>query len=156
MRTRSNPESVHLADQLKRSVHGGAWHGPALEEAIAGLDAELAAREPREGGNSILKIVEHLAFWMETADARLHGQRRQGAADWSDGEGTPEERWARAGRRVLAAHHALHATVQKLSADDLDAPVPGSDPTARGLILGVLQHNAYHTAQIGLLARRTS
>lgn len=148
-----NPESLHLADQLKRSIHGGAWHGPSLEETISGIDAELAAREPAGGGNSILKTVEHLAFWMETADARLKGRSREGAADWSELDGDPAERWELAGRRAVAAHHALYETVRQLSAEALDAPVPGSDPTARGLILGVLQHNAYHTAQIALLAR---
>jgi uncharacterized damage-inducible protein DinB len=31
--------------------------------------------------------------------------------------------------------------------------VAGSDPTLRGLLLGLLQHNAYHTGQIVVLAK---
>jgi len=39
-----------------------------------------------------------------------------------------------------------------LALDDtrLDDAVDGSDPTLRGMLIGLLQHNAYHAGQISL------
>ena len=36
-------EIERIEDQLKRSLEGEAWHGPALEELLADVTAEQAA-----------------------------------------------------------------------------------------------------------------
>ena len=53
-----------------------------------------------------------------------------------------------------AAHRALHQRILDLDDVHLDEPVVGSDPTVRGMLFGVLQHNAYHAGQIALLCKR--
>jgi uncharacterized damage-inducible protein DinB len=150
----SQPEIAGWADQFERGFHGGAWHGPALEEAIAKVPAELSAQRPAGSPHSILELVHHLAFWIETADARIQGRELSGgASDWSPPQGG-EAGWERARARLGAAHHALHASILRLEDAALDQPVAGSDPTLRGMLFGVLQHNAYHAGQIVALARR--
>jgi uncharacterized damage-inducible protein DinB len=76
-----------------------------------------------------------------------------GPADWSVVP-AGEAGWESARNRLRAAHHALHASVRELEDAAFDRPVAGSDPTLRGMLFGVLQHNAYHTGQIVALARQ--
>ena len=52
--------STRLADQLERSFRGGAWHGPALMEVLAGVDAAVARWHPEPASHSIADIVGHL------------------------------------------------------------------------------------------------
>ena len=146
-------EAERWADQLERSFHGGAWHGLALEEAIVGIDASTAAACPEAAAHSILELVHHIAYWLETAQARLNGRDAGGGTeDWSP-PAAGEAGWQAARARLRAAHHALHASVRELDAAAFDEPVPGSDPTLRGMLFGVLQHNAYHAGQIVALSR---
>lgn len=143
-----------LADQLERSFRGGAWHGPAVAETLAGLDVTAAAARPLGGTHSIWEIVHHLTTWNEVPRRRLDGERLQNLPEDRD---WPPVGDAAAWRTDLAAleqaHEALHARVLELADGQLDDPVAGSDSTVRGMLLGVLQHNAYHAGQIALLRK---
>jgi uncharacterized damage-inducible protein DinB len=148
-------ETARLADQLERSFRGGAWHGPAVAEALDGVGAAAAARRPLVGAHTIAEIVGHLTYWLRAAVVRLRGEREEevlGRADWPPAA-TAEDAWRAARAALEAAHRELHAAVVALEDSRLDDPVPGSDPTVRGMLLGLLQHNAYHAGQIALLAK---
>lgn len=149
-------EVSRLADQLERSFRGGPWHGPALLEAVDGVDAELAGRRPIPDAHSIGEIVAHLSAWIEICRRRIDGTVEPGAEpdDWPAGDGgLDEDGWQGELARLDERHRRLLATVRGLDDERLDAPVPGSDPTVRGLLLGILQHHAYHGGQIVLLKR---
>lgn len=149
METVKNAESARLADQLERSFHGGAWHGPAVREALEGVDAETAGRRTAGGANSIIETTRHLTFWLNAAHLRIAGGRDvDHAEDWPEEKAVTSESWARAQAELDTAYTNLHALVLNLDDSRLDDAVPGSDPTVRGLLLGTLQHNAYHTGQI--------
>lgn len=149
-------ESARLADQLERSVRGGAWHGPAFLQAIAEVDAAAATARPIAGAHTIHELVWHAAFWLDVARQRIAGEVATPLAaesDWPGDEGSPEERWRAARTWLEEAYRRLHAAVLALPDERLDDPVSGSDPTVRGLLFGVLQHNAYHGGQIVLLVK---
>ncbi len=148
-----------LADQLERSFHGGAWHGPAVAEALAGVDAAAAAARPLAGGHSIWEIVHHLTVWTDVPRRRMDGEGLQDLSaerDWPPVRETFAGAWSAALAALEEAHAALRARVGELTDAQLDDPVAGSDPTVRGMLLGVLQHNAYHAGQIALLRKGTS
>jgi uncharacterized damage-inducible protein DinB len=149
-------ETDRLADQLERSFRGGAWHGPSVTEALADLTAEEAARRPIPAAHTIAEIVGHLATWTDVAHRRIAGEpvpRVTDDEDFPPGGAASEEAWNGSLERLEEAHRKLHEVVAGLDADGLDAPVSGSDPTVRGLVLGVLQHNTYHAGQIALLRK---
>lgn len=147
-------EAGRLADQLERSFHGGAWHGPAVRETVAGVDAATALQRPHSSPHSILALVRHMSFWLNAAHVRIaNGQDVSPDNDWPADEGATDADWTKAVEELERAHAKLHATVLTLGDDHLDDTVPGTDPTIRGLLLGTLQHNAYHTGQIVQLAR---
>ena len=68
-------ETVVLANHIKRTVAGPMWHGPALDELLKDVTAELAASRPVEGVHSIWELVLHVAAWAEISEARLRGDR---------------------------------------------------------------------------------
>ena len=39
-------EAARIAEQLTRAYEGGAWHGPAVREVLAGVTADAAAARP--------------------------------------------------------------------------------------------------------------
>lgn len=152
--TPNHVETGRLADQLERSFRGGAWHGPALAQALAGVDAATAGRRPLPTAHSIWEIAHHVTAWIDVARRRIGGETTGGPTpelDWSAPAAGSEEAWRRTLAALDEAHRSLHATVVGLEDARLDDPVAGSDPTVRGLLLGVLQHNVYHTGQIVLL-----
>lgn len=152
----SKVEAARLADQLERSFRGGAWHGPSIAEALEGVDATSAHRRPLSAAHSIAELVGHLCFWLKAAAGRLDGDDpTRGLSDeaaWPSLE-EGEEAWRRRLGELEAAHRSLHAKVLALDDSALDGPVAGCDPTVRGLLHGILQHNAYHGGQIVLLAK---
>lgn len=151
-------EAARLADQLERSFRGGAWHGPAFAEALDGVDVATAARRPFPHGHTIWEIVAHVSVWLEACRRRIEGQPIHDLpleADWPppvSGDGG-EDAWRRELDTLEERYRRLHATVAALDDAHLDDPVAGSDPTVRGLLLGMLQHHAYHGGQIVLLRK---
>ncbi|HEY0554046.1 MAG TPA: DinB family protein [Thermoanaerobaculia bacterium] len=145
-----------LADQLERSFQGPAWHGPAVAEALAGVDAAAAAAHPLPDAHSILEIVRHLTVWIDVPRRRIDGERLENLSserDWPPVGEVSAEAWRAALAGLEAAHAALLARVRDLTEAQLEGPVAGSDPTVRGMLLGVLQHNTYHAGQITLLRK---
>ncbi|MGE0639621.1 MAG: DinB family protein [Thermoanaerobaculia bacterium] len=154
MRSLAQSDTERFADQLERSFRGGAWHGPALGETLDGVDAATARRRPIPGSHNIFEIVSHLTFWLEETRRRIAGKQEAPSEDgWHRPDDGSDEAWSDLLADLETAHRGLHADVRALDAERLEDTVAGSDPTLRGMLLGVLQHNAYHSGQIVLLAR---
>jgi uncharacterized damage-inducible protein DinB len=145
-----------LADQLERAFRGGAWHGQSVSEVLANLDAATAAARSIGGAHSIWEIVRHLTVWNDAPRRRIDGEQLLNLPEelnWPPVEDVSVGAWRAALAALDEAHAALHERVLALADGQLDDPVAGSDPTVRGMLLGVLQHNAYHAGQILLLRR---
>jgi len=157
--TAPTTEAARLADQIERAFRGGAWHGPAVTEALAGVDAATAAHRPIAGAHTIWEIVGHVSTWLELCRRRIEGEPIHDVPheqDWpppAAADAEAEEAWRRELATLEDQHRRFRATVAGLDDARLDDPVGGSDPTMRGLLLGVLQHHAYHGGQIVLLKK---
>ena len=107
--------------------------------------------------HSIRELVFHVDFWIDAARRRIGGDAVDGLEpeiDWALESPEPPPRRLESGARPSRGESS--ATARDRPALDearFDQPVAGSDPTLRGLLLGILQHNAYHTGQIALLAK---
>ncbi len=152
-------EAHVLADQLERAFRGGAWHGPAVAETLVGVDAAAAGRRPIPAAHSIWEIVGHVTTWTDVSRRRIEGEPIAAVPDDEDwppmpeGAAATEEAWRAALRDLEEAHRRLHLTVLALDDGRLEDPVTGSDPTLRGLLFGLLQHQTYHAGQIALLRK---
>jgi uncharacterized damage-inducible protein DinB len=145
-----------LADQLERSFRGGAWHGPSLIEILEKLDASEASWRFAPGLHTILETVEHLAFWFDDTRRRLEGAAPDADLQdqsWGRLHADPQADWESALAAVESAHRGLREALLRLPEDSLGSLPPGSDTDVRSLVLGTLQHSAYHAGQIQLLRR---
>lgn len=159
-------EINRIEDQLRRAFEGGAWHGPALREALADVTAERAAARPVAGAHSIWEIVRHVAAWHGAVRRRLEGEPAQLPAegDWPPVTDTSEAGWSETLHALEQSYHALRRTVAGLTGAQLNDYIYGTlgtepdPPTGAGVSIyvtlhGVIQHDLYHAGQIALLKK---
>jgi uncharacterized damage-inducible protein DinB len=149
-------EVERIADQLKRAHEGGAWHGPAVDELLAGLTAEQAAARPFEGAHSIWELVSHIEAWERAILRRLGGDPAQiynTAEDWSLTAGGTEETWASARWKLTETYVALREAVLKLDDAQLDEPILPNMSTRYVSLHGAIQHTLYHAGQIAVVRK---
>ena len=96
----------------------------------------------------------HLAHVMEDARRQILGEPSPApapGAQWGPPELPSEEAWQALCAVLDESHGRLRAAVLQLEESQLDLARPGSDTTVRGLLIGVLQHTAYHAGQMALV-----
>lgn len=150
-----NATSTVLARHIRRTFTGPMWHGPALEQVLAGVSAADARSRPVDGAHTIWEIVLHVAAWAEIACERLAGRRL--------GDATPDEDWPRMAEddaewpatveRLQASYRSLAREVRGLDDAVLETNVTGLEYTVSTLLHGVIEHGTYHGGQIALLKR---
>ena len=155
-RVARDSEAEGIADQLRRAFDGSAWHGPALLELLADVDAPTAAARPVIGVHSIWELVLHVAVWDNAGMVRLTGKKWQptGLDNFPEVPAKPTEG---AWRKVVAAakrtHEKLVKTVAALPESRLRDRVPGKRYDFYHMLHGIAQHELYHAGQIAILKK---
>ena len=147
-----------IVDQLKRAFDGEAWHGPALLEILDGIEAETAAARPISPAHSIWELVLHVAGWEKVAIRRIRGAVATLTDEENFGhiERIGEQEWRQAVANLRQSHTELIQAISSLSDSQLNDRVPGKSYNLLFMLLGVVQHAAYHGGQIALLKRSRS
>ena len=147
-----------VVNELKRSFDGEAWHGPALMEIVDGIDARTAAARPLAQAHSIWELVLHIAAWEDVVTRRIHGEACTLTDEQNFGhvERVNDSSWEQAVKNLRDKHARLLETVSALPESRLHDQVPGKDYHLLFMLLGTVQHAAYHGGQIALLKRASS
>jgi uncharacterized damage-inducible protein DinB len=157
-----NAEVDRLFDQLRRAHDGDPWHGSPVMSILSGVTAAQAATPPPNGAHSIWAIVLHMTAWRREVAARAAGAPagEPAAGDWPGVPEPTEPEWRKALADLTAAHHEVLGAAERLSEDEVFAPTndPRNGPLGTGvtryeLLHGLVQHDAYHAGQIGILKR---
>ena len=148
-------ESARIADQLRRAFDGSAWHGPALMELLADVDAATAAARPLGNVHSIWELVLHIAVWDGAALERLAGKKCQpsGEKNFPPVRKATAAAWRKAVADAKRTHDKLVKTVAALSEERLHDRCPGKRYDFYHLLHGVAQHELYHAGQIAVLKK---
>ena len=148
-------ETERIAEQLKRAFEGEAWHGPAVQEVLAGVTAAGAAARPIASAHSIWEITLHLAAWEDAVRRRLTGERVEltDAEDWPPVTETTEAAWAALRARLESGNRALREAILRFDPDQLDRPPGANRSTAYVQMHGAIQHDLYHAGQIAVLKK---
>lgn len=153
-----------LRGELRRSLYGPAWHGPALVESLRDTTFAEAIVHPIGEAHSVAEIAVHCAAWLEEVARRLDGgaPRLPARGDWNDTRDFGPADWERTLHEVEAAGRALDDALAGLPTDRLlavcgdtaahDAPL-GSNVRFAAMINGVIQHNVYHAGQVVMLTK---
>ena len=148
-------ENIRIADQLKRSVRGIAWHGPSVLEILDDVTADESVQHPVRGAHSIAELVLHITAWMRAAGRGLDSGSTQltPAEDWPPVP-TPFD-WTAAVQELRETSKNLGVRIQALDNQDLERTVSGYDQAYSTYVLmhGVIQHNLYHAGQLALLKK---
>ena len=144
-----------MVDQLKRAFDGEAWHGPALMEILEGVDAKAAASRPVSAAHSIWELVLHVAAWEQVVTRRIQGEALTLTDEQNFGHvgQVNEENWRQTIQSLQRNHSDLIKAVSSLPESRLKERVPGKDYDLLFMLLGTLQHVAYHGGQIALIKR---
>ncbi len=148
-------EVERIVDQITRGFHKDAWHGLSVSETLEGVTAEQAAKRPIAAAHTIWELVHHVTAWNNIVNRRLHGDASTPTDedDWPPVKDTSAAAWDADLRALKAAHDDLTKVVKAMTDAQLTPPLPGRDTSAYFQLMGVLQHDAYHTGQIVMLKK---
>ena len=147
-------EVERLADQLRRSFEGDAWHGDSLVEILADIDVAKAAAKPASGNHGIWELVLHIASWARAALNVVSGESAKlSADDWPELTERGESAWIRSREELTSVGRQLQDAVLGMKEDRLDEVVPGRSYPYHVLLHGVVQHACYHAGQIAILKK---
>jgi uncharacterized damage-inducible protein DinB len=147
---------VFIVDQLKLAFDGEAWHGPALMEILADVDAHTAAARPIPTAHSIWELVLHLTAWEQVIITRIVERKALTLSDeenFGQIEHVNEAAWRQAVATLQQTHQELIKVASQLDESQLTDQVPGKDYNLLFMLNGAVQHTAYHGGQIALLKR---
>lgn len=150
------PAAALLAHDLRTVLEGGAWHGPALLELLADVDAARASARPAGGGHSIAELVAHATAWLEIPAQRasVAGHTLESEVDWPPvPEPLDEAAWRGLVEGLARAGRALARLAESASEADLARRVSGKDYDVRFMLAGAVSHVVYHAGQVALLKR---
>ena len=134
--------------------HGDCWVDHSFKEVLHGIDAQKAIDGISGNTNSIWQLVAHITYWRTKVVNRLTGTDNPPPfADFLLPDEPTEKNWKQALNDFEAAYHLLRNAIYHFKADNLDNPSPKEGQTFYELILGCLQHDAYHLGQIMLLKK---
>lgn len=151
-----------LARLLRKGYSNDPWHGPSTSDLLRGVSAEQAAAWPVAGAHTIWELVLHMDGWHAEALRRLEGHPpgMPPQGDWPPPPPDPSEAtWQEARTSLEASLFRLCDRVERTSDDELAERVGqasrplGTGTTKAEMLIGILQHNAYHSGQVALLRK---
>jgi hypothetical protein len=145
-----------VVDTLERAFKGNAWHGPALLEALEGIDHHTAIASSFDNTHSIWELVIHLTVWKDVVRQRLTSPTPilpTDAEDWPRLPEPSDANWTSTLESLHRSHDRLIEDIRALPVQAFDKTIPGKDYNAFVMLLGVAQHDNYHAGQITLLKK---
>ena len=149
-------EIERISDQLRRAHEGEAWHGPALEEILKGVDAQRALLRPLADSHNIWEIVLHIGAWEAMVRRRLSGEVVVDVTpeqDWPPVRDTGEAAWQKTLEEFRRGYEQLQQTMGRLTDRQLNEPIPGMGYNIYFMLHGIVQHALYHAGQIAILKK---
>ncbi|MCC6245380.1 MAG: DinB family protein [Gemmatimonadaceae bacterium] len=148
--------------QYRATHDGDPWYGSSRVRLLRGISSQEAAATPIDDAPSIWALVLHMTAWTEEVLRRLNGAEPTDPerGDWPDVPDVTERAWKAAKHDLAQAHLALCDAIASATAAQLARPVGKDRDPALGtgvnvveMLIGLLQHDAYHIGQIASVRR---
>ncbi len=134
--------------------HGDCWIGNNFKETLHGVDAANACKTISGKTNSIWQLVAHITYWRSLVVNRLTGTTNPPPfRDFLLPDDCNEENWRQALHDFEAAYHLLRNAIHHFNKENLDKASVINEQTNYELIMGCLQHDAYHLGQMTLIKK---
>lgn len=158
----TNEQIAELTSQVEEYYNQKPWYGNSLLKILEDVSETDAFRQPSKDAHSIAELVSHLIYWRMALIKRLEGNLEykpsmKSEENWQPLEKLTAEGWAALKGRLNDSQDAL-VSLLKEEDDTLLEKVYSEKATFRKLIVGVIQHDIYHTGQVAyvksLLAKK--
>ena len=147
--------TASAARVLNEGYGTGAWHGPDLKAALAGISGDDGFWRPGAGRHNIAEIAVHHAYCAHNVRAKLAGEPIEPFAidgdDWFD---VSQLSWPAILELVEREQQQLAASATALEEGRTASPL--SDAERLEVVLGITCHAVYHAGQIQLIKRLRS
>ena len=142
---------VKLFEDLQ---HGDCWIGNNFKDTLHGITAAKAAAANPAGANSIWQLTNHIIYWRTTVVNRLTGSDNPPPfKDFLLPAELSDAGWKQTLHDFEAVYHVLRTALHTIKDEQLDKATVRKDQTFYQLIMGCLQHDAYHLGQMMLLKK---
>lgn len=131
----------------------GGWT-VTLSEAVSGLQAADANRQPHQDGMSVRQVLQHITFYNERLLCKMTGLPFDKPASDNDAtfgqadEAADESVWQAEVAHAASVAEGLKEAFQGLTEEDLDQSF--GKMTLGEYLTNWIMHDAYHTGQIVL------
>lgn len=147
-------EIEKIAALFEAFYEGDCWVGLNFQQAVQGIHAEQASKKKDDAHNSIWQLVNHIIYWRKTVMIRLQGVLgHPPMLDFYQPEKTTIAEWKNTIQHFEEINQTLINTIRSFDDDRLDQPSPMKRQTYYQLLVGCLQHDAYHMGQIVILKK---
>jgi hypothetical protein len=148
-------ETRRLASQLERTLNGDAWYGPSWREVLDGVGVAAAMHRAVQQGHTIAEIVLHIITWHEVVTRRFGGEVPQvtDEQDWPRARLASEQEWTAAVQRLFDTGRVLAETMARFPESRVEEERPNNAGTWYTLMIGIVEHDVYHSGQVGLLRK---
>ena len=140
---------------LREGYGEGAWHGPDLKAALAGVTSDAAFRRPAPGRHNIAEVALHHAYCARGVRARLAGiDAERFVLEGDDWFALPDPStlpWSKILEVVELEQERLADCVGDINTGRMQSPL--SESERFDLVLGITCHAVYHAGQVQLIKR---
>lgn len=155
-------ELNRIIDEFQRVHNGDPWYGSATMDLLKDITPAQADFRASGGLHTIREIVLHIIGWQNEVKSRLEGRSASlpENGDWQAVSAGTEESWKTTVAAFVESHQNLLQALRDKNGFDLDE-LPderrdrelGNGVSWYVMLHGLLQHNVYHSGQIGVLRK---
>lgn len=146
-----------IVHRIKESFDGNPWGGESLIYKLNKIDYRFVNITVANSNSSIAGIVQHLINWRiftiekmnnnETYDIEMNSIN-----DWTKININAESEWIKVLDKLISTQNTIIELLEgQMINISLDYKVSGKDYSFEYLLNGIIQHDIYHSGQIGLL-----
>ncbi len=151
-----------LIEEIKLSVFGEPWHGSSVRSILSNVTENQSDMKIIAEAHTIKELTLHLLAWTEEVTSRLTGNdpSEPQIGDWPDPENYKDKNFEQIKNNLFEATKVLIQVLKNFPEEKLYEKVGtvqsaqlGTGASFETMIIGLLQHNAYHSGQIGILKK---
>ncbi len=140
---------------LKEYFEGEPWYGVAIMNTLEALDWEKVNERPMNL-KSIAVFVQHLINWRIFVVKKLEGDaaydiKIDSVEDWTPIHIKNEMEWEQLKNALRQTQFDMVRILERSNEQLLEKKVPGKAYDFESLLVGISQHDIYHSGQIALL-----
>ncbi len=142
-------ESTRIVRQLSDFYEEDNWVTENFKQKVLSISSGDALRNVNGHTHAIAALVAHMYTWRYFVLQKLTGNDSYDIKDNSEDDWPIVEDWHKLTQEFDDCHQALIKAIRSFPADRLDDIVPLRRYTFSYLINGILEHDFYHSGQIG-------